>query len=570
MKLSATMIPILFLLPWPESQQQQQPPKASIEGTIVRAGSAEPIAGARVVLTRAPARIPAGTTLSVASDAQGKFLVRDLEAGSYRLTIVANGYARQEYGQRVPGRPGTVINLVPGQTARDVVVRLIPTGNVAGRINDENAQPAVGVQVQLLRVTYNANGERTFQSGGQTRTNDRGEYRLFWVTPGRYYLNAGRRAGPILPIGSGVGDSLNGVQETYASAFYPGVSDPERASPIEVQSGVEVTGIDLTVRREELRHVRGRVIDSATRRPPARVLLMLSFRGTGLGGITQNMTQSYNAADGTFELRDIASGTYAIAVQIPENNEPAPVLMGPFSPSRPTATAVVTVSDSDVDGIVLTPTPGVPLPGRLIIEGQDISTVSGLDRLRVQLSNPDVLAAGPQQQNPQAQPVSADGTFVEENTLPGRYRVAVTPLPPDLYIKEARFNQIDVLNKPLEFSGTVSTPLEIVLSARGGQVEGTVTNDKLQAVAGIDVVLIPDQRRDRIDLYKTVVTDQAGHFTIRGIAPGGYTIYAWEALEPFAYFDSDLLRQSAAQGRAVRISESGKVNVDVQLIPSEP
>ena len=296
---------------------------------------------------------------------------------------------------------------------------------------------------------------------------------------------------------------------------------------------------------------------------------MLSFRGsTGLGGITQNMTQNYNAADGTFEFRDIASGTYAIAVQIPENNEPAPVLMGPFSPSRPTATAVVTISDSDVDGIVLTPTPGVPLPGRVIVEGQDISTVSGVDRLRVQLTSLDALATG--FQNSRVQGLNTDGTFVEENTLPGRYRLSITPMPPDLYIKEARFNQIDVLNRPLEFSGTVSAPLEIVLSPRGGQIEGTVTNDQQQPVAGIDVVLIPEQHRDRIDLHKTAVTDEAGHFTIRGIAPGEYTVYAWEAIEPFAYFDSALLRRFETKGKAVRISESSKVNVDVRLIPAEP
>jgi hypothetical protein len=81
-------------------------------------------------------------------------------------------------------------------------------------------------------------------------------------------------------------------------------------------------------------------------------------------------------------------------------------------------------------------------------------------------------------------------------------------------------------------------------------------------------VLIPDQHRDRVDLYKTAVTDPSGRFTIRGITPGEYKIFAWEALEQFAYFDPDLLRKYETQGKAVQISESDKETADVKLIPA--
>jgi hypothetical protein len=116
--------------------------------------------------------------------------------------------------------------------------------------------------------------------------------------------------------------------------------------------------------------------------------------------------------------------------------------------------------------------------------------------------------------------------------------------------------------------GQDAPTLDIVLSTKVSQVEGVVTDAKLQPAPGIQAVLVPDTNRDRIDLYKVAVSDQNGKFTLRGIAPGDYKVFAWEDLEPNAYFDPDLLRRSEAAGKPVRISESSKQSVNVQVIPS--
>jgi len=80
---------------------------------------------------------------------------------------------------------------------------------------------------------------------------------------------------------------------------------------------------------------------------------------------------------------------------------------------------------------------------------------------------------------------------------------------------------------------------------------------------------VPDRFRDRADLIKTAVTDKDGRFTIRGIPPGEYKIFAWEAIEQFAYFDPDVLRQFEQLGKAVSIPESGKITLEVKLIPAQ-
>ena len=54
----------------------------------------------------------------------------------------------------------------------------------------------------------------------------------------------------------------------------------------------------------------------------------------------------------------------------------------------------------------------------------------------------------------------------------------------------------------------------------------------------------------------------------RGISPGDYRVFAWEALEQFAYYDSDLLRQYEQKGKFVQVSESSKDNIEVKVIPA--
>src|SRR5882724_3650133 len=89
------------------ASSQQPAAKGSIEGAVTRAGTGEPIPGALVTLGVPPVTSLAqmntalGTTgLSVVADSQGKFVFKDLVPGAYRIKVGANGYARQEYGQK--------------------------------------------------------------------------------------------------------------------------------------------------------------------------------------------------------------------------------------------------------------------------------------------------------------------------------------------------------------------------------------------------------------------------------------------------------------------------------------
>jgi len=605
MRLAAALACLAFLLQTISASAFQQQPaaKGSIEGIVTRSGTGDPIPGARVTVSRIAGAFPAGVPLppppppppgrvaegaytqivstsatsptgnSVLTDSQGRFAIRDLESGAYRVSVGANGYAKQEYGQRSGGQ-GIPVNVISGQSV-SIGVSLTPAGSVSGRIRDNTGQPAVGLQVQVLRPAYNSNGQRSFLSAGSSRTDDRGEYRLFWITPGRYYVMASSSANG--PVGALISSPNEMAADGIAPTYYPASIDISQAASIDVKPGADIGGVDVIVNRQPPYRIRGRLIDGRNGQIPASANISLTTPSP-TGNITSsNNTQIYDGRDGTFEIQNVSPGPHIIRAALPNSsNTVTPGNAGTISAASQAVSGQVALNVmSDMDGVVVTMSPGVSIPGRLSLEATANTGPQGTNSLatyRVQLRPSDngIVAATTVVLAMQSQAINADGTFRVDNIVPGEYRVFVAPLPPDVYVKQARFNQNDVLNSPMRFSLSDSGTLEVLLSSRGGQIAGSVLDERQRGVPSTLVVLIPDRQRDRIDLYKTSMSDANGLFSLRSIAPGDYHLFAWEALDPYAFFDPDVLKQFESKGKPVHIAESAKENVDVQMIPSEP
>jgi hypothetical protein len=136
-----------------------------------------------------------------------------------------------------------------------------------------------------------------------------------------------------------------------------------------------------------------------------------------------------------------------------------------------------------------------------------------------------------------------------------------------LYIKSARFDQTDILAAGFTVTDRSPGTLQVVVSTNAGQIDGNVLDKDSKPVRGIPVVLIPDRNRDRRDVFKIVQSDQNGHFIMNGIAPGDYKLFAWEDIEPFSYFDADVLKPFEDNGKPIHVVETTKETIELKLIP---
>ncbi len=479
----------------------------------------------------------------------GRFSFRNVEPGTYRLIFAANGYTRRDYGQRFSNGAGEPIVLKAGSTRNDIVMQMSPTAAISGRILGSRGQPVAGVLVELSRFSYDADGKRNSHRVAAVQTNDRGEYRMYFLTPGRYLLSAGRPGASSVPLSATAANVLpNRLDDTYAQTFYPGTANRDAATPIELKSSADLEGLDLAVKAAELHRIRGRVTDFS-----APVFVSMSPSSPGdQSSIGSFKSAPVNRADGTFEFRDVVSGAYTLR---------ATVRTGP-DPNAPTlaANADITIADSDVEGIVLTLVNGRPLPGRLRIDGVERTVTPELAHVKLQLSG----SASPVPVSPRA-----DGTFTIPNVYPGDYKISINGLPEGFYVKRARFGDSDVLNLPLRITGSDSNGLDILISSNGGKVEGLATNASRQPVPGAQVVLIPTRNRERTDLFKSTFSGPDGRFVITGIPPGDYRLVSWEALELYAFFAPDLVQQAEEIGRPLHVEESSTFAVEITAIPGE-
>ncbi len=173
----------------------------------------------------------------------------------------------------------TPIVVVAGQGLKSAAFHLTPTGTVGGRIIDEAGQPAIGVPVFVLRSVYDSTGLKNVRQVVTGTADDRGEFRLFGITPGRYFVATG-----ILPgqTGTGARGGLNPAS-SVEFRYFPGVSDLDRAADVDIKPGGE-SKADMNVIRQKLYTVRGRVVDSTgqmvsnagllPRQAPVRVSLL--------------------------------------------------------------------------------------------------------------------------------------------------------------------------------------------------------------------------------------------------------------------------------------------------------
>src|SRR3954471_19916794 len=114
------------------------------------------------------------------------------------------------------------------------------TGNSRAHVLDDQGEPVANARITLQSYQYVQGRKQLVPAGGGGSTNDLGEYRVFGIAPGKYYLSAT----PMItsPFANDRSASA-GPEEDYVSTYYPGTIDPASAAQLDVAAGAQLRGI---------------------------------------------------------------------------------------------------------------------------------------------------------------------------------------------------------------------------------------------------------------------------------------------------------------------------------------
>ncbi|MFN7997470.1 MAG: carboxypeptidase-like regulatory domain-containing protein [Bryobacteraceae bacterium] len=545
--LCAQQLPVQPAFPGSNQQQSTKPETkpedlCTLDGQVTNNATGAPVGKTEITLMGTD-RPKAGTmpgNYSAVSDPGGNFVISGIEPGRYRLSASRTGFVRLEYGARGPMRGGTLLSLSTGQRMKDLSLRLTPQAVITGKVVDENNDPVVSASVQAQRYSY-IEGKKQLIPMGSAMTNDLGEYRLHGLAPGRYYLSA-------KPTDdeweSTVDASATPEAEGYIITYYPGTANSTMAVQLEVTSGAQLRGTNITLAKGRTFRIRGHV--------EGRNDVQISLFPRGQTRY-MSMGQDHSSDQkGNFEIRDVLPGAYTITAVAWADR------------STLSATQDVDVSDSNIDNLVLVLDAGLELQGRIVAEG---TGTPNLDSVQVFLNPRDTNRVN---YYGGGSGTVKDGVFKLPNTQPAQYDLQIWNLPDGYWLKSLRMGDQEVKDAGMDLTHGPGAPITVTIAPNAGQIDGVVMNEQQQPAPGATVVLVPEPKlRDRRTAYKTATSDQNGRFNLKSLDPGEYKLFAWEDIEYGAYMDPDFLQPVEDRGQSITIQEGSRESVQLTRIPGD-
>jgi len=475
------------------------------------------------------------------TDAEGRFVFENVPPGNYSLEAEHQGLMESKYGEEA-GAP-VELRIVAGQNLSDLTIKLMPPAVISGRVTDEDGDPWPHAHIDIFRAVW-AGGKRQLQGFDSAEVDDAGEFRAGHLPAGRYYLSAEPDA---------YWEQRNRVAAAsrMETTWYPNSLDPSSAMPLVVRSGQELAGAEIRMGRSSVYRILGKVsgLHEAPPLPGPSQFMTPRLAVSRIPAVGGNSRWGALKPDGSFEVEGLAPGTWQIRVE-----------QGVLGSRMALGVAKVRIDDRDVEGLSLAVHAPHSLKGVVRIDGADKPLPAGLS---LWLESPDELywdgTITPRE----------DGSFDFENIPSGRYLVHVgRGTPGRYYVKRVRYGGE---SSETEFSISPDGGLlEVILSARGALVSGTVRGDGAVGSATRRVVLLPDTPDAEPRRYDTHLGafDQSGAFTVKQpVRPGEYTLYALEGVPDGAWTDAEFIKGIEGKGVGIKVAEGDAKTVEVPLIP---
>jgi len=513
----------------PQTRVQPSAP-ASVSGYVLETTTGKPISGAEVT-------VYAQSPITSKSGLDGHFQLENVPPASYDIRVSKDGYVLAN-GSRL-GR--LVLTLSAGEKRTDLILRMQGSGTVSGRVIDSSGRPVVQAQVRVFRFAYQE--LQRDPSGAQViserNTDDRGEFRVFNVPSGVYYVLAQ------LPPSS----SLN------SAVLYPGERELARAQAIEVRAEEETRLRDLTMPLPMRGTVRLHVVNATGGSLPQDLSMRITAVPFGWDVMNTSSTMGL-IADGPPSIR-------------PGDRELRPSLVGPYVFYTAMQTGVGSVagytkvdySGADVDVDFVVAKLEGQIKGAVLVESPDGSARP--------LAGAEIEFYGVSAESNFS---DKDGVFNIKGLLNGPYQFSGSfEMPKGYYVVgiRERGRDRDVMKEGLIVSER--TPeVEVRVRADAGSLEGKIADSRNRAVPNAVVAMVPQSllqtRTDRHNTYRVERTGASGAFAIPDIVPGEYLIYAWSDLPEGAVMDPWFMERYKGKGLPVRVAPGGRLKMDLTIL----
>lgn len=534
MSFSARYLPAVLLtiliLPISLSAQAapKQPikePRGSISGRVtIKEKGAEKV----VVSLRKTEQVnPFELALRATTDQDGNYRITNVPPGSYEVTPSTPAFVPSDLKET---RNKTVL-VGEDENIDNINFALVRGGVITGKVMDADGRPVIQQQVSIYRVEVLAQQPgRSYPTGG-AQTDDRGIYRAFGLTPGRYKVGVGR--------GDDVGfQTGTGMRSIYKQVFYPDATDQTQAKVIEVGEGTEAANVDIALGRAlPTFAASGRVVDE--KGPPASNMRF---------GLQRNVDRRVDFVNtfgtnsqGDFTIEGLIPGTYAI------------FLLPDQSGGKRLETLTFDIIDQDLSGLTVKLIQGASVSGVVVLESENKAALAKFPELKLWafVTNPSAVQVSGLGSS-SGSPIAPDGTFLIGGLAGGIVHFNLSGLTSSLPSKGFGIARI-------ERDGGVSGDRTIEIKD-GDQLTGVRVvlvygNGKLRGVMNLENGVLPNGARFFVRVLKSGQplpmrppdVDARGHFLIEDLPAGVYEIQAGVTGSGFPQWPRAVKREFSVQ-----------------------
>jgi len=426
--------------------------------------------------------------LKTITDANGVYRLTGLPAGSYWVMPMTPAF--MEVGWKV--------TIDDGETADGIDFELFKGGVITGKITDVDGHPLIEEMVDLwdAEPASNQTAEKIGHIRFRGQTDDRGIYRIFGVTAGRYKVAVGNDGGNLL---------WRSEARRYRRVFFPGIIDPGKATVIEVSEGSETGHVDITVDAPiHTFAASGVVLDEQTNQPAPNMQCWITEQRKEFIPL-----EVISNSQGQFQIDGLLPGDYQVRAE-PE--------AGDNVRSNPVSFQIV---DRDIDGLVIKTAKGAGIAGVVVLENNKDPVI--MDKLRQLSVGTWNLTAADSQYVYHSSPINPDYSFSIKGLNAGSVLLNIDHQEEGFHLARIEYPKGTPTDRIPVNADQQITGVRLIVRYGTAIIDGTVkiVNGKLPTDSKLYVKV-----REITAPYPLfpVEVDDRGHFTVGNLAAGTYFV----------------------------------------------